>query len=165
MNWLDITLLCLAGVGFVKGLFDGFVKQVASLIALAVGIYFCGEAADWVRGYILATGWFPEEGITILSYIAGFLLIVGLMLLVGEVINRVIDVTPLSIANHATGGFFGLFVTLLFASLFLNLLEYVDRGGVFISRQSKVESRFYNVVREVLPTIYPQSLFTKGANE
>ena len=55
MNWLDITLLCLAGVGFVKGLFDGFVKQVASLIALAVGIYFCGEAADWVRGYILAT--------------------------------------------------------------------------------------------------------------
>ena len=59
MNWLDITLLCLAGVGFVKGLFDGFVKQVASLIALAVGIYFCGEAADWVRGYILATGWLP----------------------------------------------------------------------------------------------------------
>lgn len=26
MNWLDITLLCLAGIGFVKGLFDGIIK-------------------------------------------------------------------------------------------------------------------------------------------
>ena len=33
MNWLDITLLCLAGIGFVKGLFDGIIKQVVSLIA------------------------------------------------------------------------------------------------------------------------------------
>lgn len=162
MNWLDITLLCLAGIGFVKGLFDGLVKQVVSLIALVVGIFFCGHAADWLRGYIVATGWFPEEGVTILSYLAGFLLIVGLMLLVGEILHRLIDVTPLSVANHAAGGFFGLCVTLLFVSLFLNLLDYIDRGGVFISRQSKIESRFYYGIKDVVPTIYPQSLFTKG---
>ena len=36
MNWLDITLLCLAGIGFVKGLFDGIIKQVVSLIALVM---------------------------------------------------------------------------------------------------------------------------------
>ena len=34
MNWLDIILVCLAGIGFVKGLFDGVIKQVVSLIAL-----------------------------------------------------------------------------------------------------------------------------------
>ena len=28
MNWLDVILLCLAGFGFVKGLFDGVIKQV-----------------------------------------------------------------------------------------------------------------------------------------
>ena len=52
MNWLDITLLCLAGIGFVKGLFDGVIKQVVSLIALLVGIFFCTKAALWLRGYI-----------------------------------------------------------------------------------------------------------------
>ena len=57
MNWLDITLLCLAGIGFVKGLFDGVIKQVVSLIALLVGIFFCTKAALWLRGYILALGW------------------------------------------------------------------------------------------------------------
>ena len=40
MNWLDITLLCLAGIGFVKGLFDGIIKQVVSLIALVIAIFF-----------------------------------------------------------------------------------------------------------------------------
>ena len=74
MNWLDITLLCLAGIGFVKGLFDGVIKQVVSLIALLVGIFFCTKAALWLRGYILALGWFPEQGVTVLSYVAGFLL-------------------------------------------------------------------------------------------
>lgn len=40
MNWLDIVLVCLAGIGFVKGLFDGVIKQVVSLIALVVAIFF-----------------------------------------------------------------------------------------------------------------------------
>ena len=49
MNWLDITLLCLAGIGFVKGLFDGIIKQVVSLIALVIAIFFCGKAAAWLK--------------------------------------------------------------------------------------------------------------------
>ena len=90
MNWLDITLLCLAGIGFVKGLFDGIIKQVVSLIALVIAIFFCGKAAAWLKGYILALGWFPEEGVTILSYIAGFILIMGVFILAGELVTKVV---------------------------------------------------------------------------
>ena len=117
MNWLDITLLCLAGIGFVKGLFDGIIKQVVSLIALVIAIFFCGKAAAWLKGYILALGWFPEEGVTILSYIT---------------------------------------------SLLLNALEFVDRGSVLIHRQSKIESRFYYSVKQIVPTIFPHNLFSLG---
>ena len=93
MNWLDITLLCLAGIGFVKGLFDGIIKQVVSLIALVIAIFFCGKAAAWLKGYILALGWFPEEGVTILSYIAGFILIMGVFILAGELVTKVVGDT------------------------------------------------------------------------
>lgn len=106
MNWLDITLLCLAGIGFVKGLFDGIIKQVVSLIALVIAIFFCGKAAAWLKGYILALGWFPEEGVTILSYIAGFILIMGVFILAGELVTKVVGATPLSVINHLFGGFF-----------------------------------------------------------
>ena len=161
MNWLDITLLCLAGIGFAKGLFDGIIKQVVSLIALVVGIFFCGKAADWLKGYIIATGWFPAEGVTVLSYLAGFLLIVGVLLLVGEIVHRIVGATPLSLLNHLGGGLFGLMLTTLFASLVLNVLEFVDRGGVWISREAKVESRLYYGIKEIIPTIFPHNLFTK----
>lgn len=161
MNWLDITLLCLAGIGFVKGLFDGVIKQVVSLIALLVGIFFCTKAALWLRGYILALGWFPEQGVTVLSYVAGFLLIVGVILLAGEILTRVVGATPLSVLNHLAGGVLGLCFMMAFISLLLNSMEMIDKGSVLIPRQAKVESRFNNSVKEIIPTIYFQNLFFK----
>ena len=161
MNWLDITLLCLAGIGFVKGLFDGVIKQVVSLIALLVGIFFCTKAALWLRVYILALGWFPEQGVTVLSYVAGFLLIVGVILLAGEILTRVVGATPLSVLNHLAGGVLGLCFMMAFISLLLNGMEMIDKGSVLIPRGAKVESRFYNSVKEIIPTIYFQNLFFK----
>lgn len=162
MNWLDITLLCLAAIGLMKGLFDGVIKQVVSLIALVVAIFLCGKVAAWLKGHILLLGWFPEQGVTILSYILGFLLIVGIVILAGEVVHKVVGVTPLSVLNHIAGGIFGLLVMIVFVSLLLNLLEIVDRGSVLISLESKVESRFYDPVKQILPTIYPSDLFSMG---
>ena len=165
MNWLDIVLLCLAAIGLIKGLFDGVIKQVVSLIALVAAIFLCGKVAAWLEGYILSTGWFPEQGVTIISYILGFILIVGILLLVGEILNRVIDVTPLSILNHLAGGIFGLLLVVVFTSLLLNLLEIIDRGSVLIPVQSKVESRLYYPVKQIVPTIYPAKLFSSEEGE
>ena len=50
MNWLDLVLLCLAGFGFVKGLFDGVIKQVVSLIALLAAIFCCAEVQGGCGG-------------------------------------------------------------------------------------------------------------------
>jgi membrane protein required for colicin V production len=158
MNWLDITLLCLAGIGFIKGLFDGVVKQVVSLVALVAAIFFCTKAAAWLRGYIIGWG-LPEQGVTVLSYILGFLLIVGILLLAGEIMHRVIGATPLSILNHIGGGFLGLLIMVLFISLLFNLMEIMDRGSVLISAETKIESLFYYTVKQIIPTIYPRGLF------
>ncbi|MCD7916627.1 MAG: CvpA family protein [Tannerellaceae bacterium] len=93
MNWLDILLLCLAGIGFMEGLFDGVIKQVVSLIALIVAIFFCGKVAVWLRDYIVALDWIPGEWVTLVSYVAAFLLIIGVVLLAGEIVHRVIGIT------------------------------------------------------------------------
>ena len=159
MNWLDILLLLLVGLGFVKGLFDGVVKQVVSLIAFIAAVLFCAEAAAWLRGYILALGWFPENGVTIVSYVLGFTLILVLFNLAGYLISRLVDTTPLSLLNHLGGGLFGFIFILFFSSLTLNVLEYIDPGSVVIPREAKVESHLYYPVVEVVPTIFPVGLF------
>ena len=159
MNWLDIVFLCLAGIGFLKGLFDGLIKQVVSLIALLVGLFFSAQAAALLEKHIAALGWFPEQGVTILSYIAGFLLIVGIVLLAGEIINRVVGVTPLGIINHLSGGLIGCCFMLVFLSLLLNGLETIDKGSVLLPMQAKVESVLYTYIKGILPTISFHHLF------
>lgn len=162
MNWLDIIILCLAGIGIVKGLFDGIIKQVISLIALVAGIIFCGMAAAWLRDYMIALDWFPEQGITILSFVLGFLMIAGLVLLAGEIVHRLVGATPLSIINHIAGGVFGLVVMILFLSLFFNFLEIIDTGSVIVKMQTKMDSRLYYTIKEIVPTIFPHNLFSLG---
>lgn len=142
-----------------KGLFDGVVKQAVSLIALFAAVFFCGEAAHWLRSYLVALGWFPEQGVTILSYILAFAMIVGLFRLAGNLISRTIDATPLSVLNHLGGGLAGLLLYLLFASVTLNVVEYIDPGSVLIPREAKVESHFYHPIVEIVPTIFPSRLF------
>ena len=49
MNWLDITLLCLAGIGFVKGLFDHQTGCFAySPFGRDLFLYEGGTLAAWI---------------------------------------------------------------------------------------------------------------------
>lgn len=162
MNWLDITILCLAGIGVAKGLFDGVIKQVVSLIALVAGLVLCTKVALWLRGYIIELDWFPLEGINIISYVLAFLLIVAVCLLAGEIVHRLIEATPLSLINHIVGGIFGLIIMILFLSLCLNFLELIDTNSILIKVETKIESRFYYSIKEILPTIFPNNLFSIG---
>lgn len=162
MNTLDIILLCIAGAGFVKGLVDGVVKQVVSLIALIAAVLLCGETAYMLRSYIISLGIFPQNGITIISYILAFIMIVGLLKIAGNLLDRLIDSTPLSVLNHIGGGFIGFVIIILFMSLTFNIIEFIDPGSVLIPRQAKVESLFYQPLIEIVPTIFPSHLFEES---
>jgi membrane protein required for colicin V production len=100
MNWLDIVILCLLGVGLIKGLYDGVIKQVVSLVALIVGIYLCSGVAKWLCDYLIQLDWFPQGAVVVASYFLGFIIIVGIIVLAGRIVHRIIDATPLSIFNH-----------------------------------------------------------------
>jgi len=159
MNWLDIIIIVLCVAGLVKGLFDGMIKQVVALLALIIGIYLCSGVAIWLQDYLAQLEWFPPKGVIPASYFLGFILIVGIVLAAGNIIHRLISVTPLSILNHLTGGVVGLILMVLFISVVLNLLEVVDHSSFILSPEIKVESRFYLVIKNIIPDIFPGDLF------
>ncbi|MDO4704261.1 CvpA family protein [Tannerella sp.] len=161
MNWLDIVIICLVGAGFLKGWADGFIRQIVALLALLAAIYLCSKVAVFIREYILQTGWFPENSVTIISYVVAFVCILMIVTLVGGWIHKVMEATPLSLANHLAGAVFGTVIALFLVSLTLNLLEGVDRRSVILTQQTKVESRLYDYVKEAVPAIYPADLFVR----
>jgi len=159
MNWLDITILCLCGVGLIKGLFDGMIKQIVALVALIIGLYLCSGVAGWLCGYSSQLSWFPPNAAVPVSYFLGFVLIVGIVLLAGNIIHRLISVTPLSILNHLIGGIVGLVLMILIISIILNIMEVVDTQSTVLSQEIKVESRFYYLIKNIIPTVFPGNLF------
>ena len=160
MNWLDITLFCLLGIGFVKGLFDGFIKQVVSLIALAASIFFCGKLGDYLEVYMKELGWFPPEGVEIMSVIIAFLLILLILSTTGILLKKIVAATPLGPIDNFVGGVFGLGVWALFLSILLNIIETIDRKSILIKEEVKKESILYEPLNEIIQTIYPHNLFT-----
>ena len=159
MNWLDIVILCFLGAGLIKGLFDGVVKQVVALVALIVGIYLCSRTASWLCIYLVQLEWFPQEAVLFASYFLGFILIVGIILLAGSIVHRIVDATPLSIFNHIIGGLIGFVLMVVFISVMLTLIEMVDHQSALIPQEIKVESRFYYVIKNIIPNHFPGNLF------
>ena len=84
--------------------------------------------------------------------------------LVGGWVHKVMDATPLSFVNHLAGTVFDTVVALFIVSLTLNLLKGVNRRSVILTRQTKIESRLYDYVKEAVPAIYPADLFVRMKN-
>jgi len=159
MNWLDIVILVIAGAGLIKGLVDGMIKQFAALAALIAGFFLCHGIATGLHEWLTGFSWFPPKVAIIAAYILGFLIIAAVVLLAGIIVNKIIDVTPLSIVNHLVGGIVGIAMTVLFMSFLFNVIEKFDTTSAILPRESKVESRFYEYVRDIIPAVTPDSWF------
>jgi membrane protein required for colicin V production len=159
MNWLDIIIVCLAAVGLVKGLIDGMIRQIVSLVAFVAGIYLCHEVAEWLSGFLSQFDWYPKNYIGFTSYFIGFVLIVSVVIFAGKIVHKIISATPLSIFNHLTGGILGLVLMLLFISLVFNIIEVLDKNSSLLAQELKVESRFHYMIKNIIPSLLPGNLF------
>jgi len=161
VNWLDIVILCLVGAGLVKGFFDGMIKQVVAVVALIIGIYLSTGAAKWVSSYLTQLDWIPIQIIFPISYFLGFVIIVGVILLAGNIIHRLVSVTPLGIFNKIMGGLLGLFLMVFFMSFLFLIIERFDTNSALLPREIKIESRFYYVIKSIIPTVLPGNIFVE----
>ena len=155
MNWLDITIITCIGIGLIKGLFDGLIKQVVSLVGLILAILFAGRAATYL--YIIFNQWsfIPGNWNYPVCYAISFILILIVMALLGYLLNKIWELTTLGFLNKLAGGIAGSLISILCLSLLLNALVVFDGDSRIISKQDKMESSLFEGVREVVPFIYP----------
>lgn len=158
MNGLDIFIIACVAIGLIQGLFDGFIKQVISFIALLTAIFCAGRLAIPIRAYLLH--FISEESISLyiltgLSYILAFVFIVLVIVLGGKMVSLAVKMTPAKPLNMMLGGLFGFALWLLSLSILFNILSSLDKDSQLLSRQTKEKSVFYMKVKEVVPAIYP----------
>lgn len=159
MNWLDLSITVVAVIGLVKGLFDGFVKQVISFLSLIFAVFLAGRVAQPLRDYLIkfdtVMDIFSPSLLTGTCYVLAFILIIWVLYFFSRLLNKVINLTPAAILNIMLGGLFGLLFSVISLSILFNVLNALDADSDLISKQIKKESVLYEKVEDTVPTFYP----------
>ncbi|MFK7831859.1 MAG: CvpA family protein [Winogradskyella sp.] len=155
MSIIDIILAALLLFGFIRGLFKGLFVEVASLLALVLGVYgaihFSGFAANFLQAKV---DW-NEKNINIVAFAITFVVIVLAIGLAGKALTKLADFAALGIINKLAGGVFGALKFGLILSVVLTLFHKMNNTLPFMEKEDLEKSMLYHPVKSLAPTIFP----------
>lgn len=158
MTVIDIVLAALILFGLVRGFMKGLFVEVASLLALVLGVYgaihFSYFAADYLQD---KTDW-AEKTISLTAFAITFIVIVVLVAMTGKVLTKIADFAALGILNKLLGGVFGALKIAFILSVLLNFFDRMNNALPFVSKQTIEESMLYTPVKSIVPTIFTNTL-------
>src|SRR5512136_3116870 len=103
MNYIDLIIIVLLVFGLARGFINGFVKELASLLALIVGIWgaikFSTFTAEKLYDYFDMTG----KYVGIVAFLITFVIIVIIIHFIGLVIDKFADKVSLGFLNSVLG--------------------------------------------------------------
>lgn len=150
MTLLDILIFLVLGVGLLRGVTTGVIRQVASIVGLVVAFVVALELMQPV-GALVSDGLGVSEGV---APLLGFLLVfVGIEVVVFvsvRLLEALVGVLKLTLLNRALGGVFGTVKTAIFLSvvfLVLNAFNVLDA-------QARRSSVLYDPVASLLPATW-----------
>lgn len=155
MNWIDAVIIIVLVISMITGFTNGFVKEVASLAALILGIWgairFSSFTAAKLYDYFDMTG----QYVGIIAFIITFMIIVVCIHFIGIVADRIITSISLGFLNRLLGVAFGLLKSILIMSVVFVVLNVVDSKRPFLPRETIEKSMFYNPISDIAPALFP----------
>ena len=165
MNKIDIILLIILGFGLVRGFMRGLIIEMASLLAIVVGIYgaihfsfFTASLLDKILPAEKQTLEVVAFGITLI------VLVLGVMLL-AKILTKMIKAAELGFLNRLGGAFFGLLKSIVIVGSIFVFLERTFQTEKWLSTSALSESVLYNPVKSVSQVVYANVFPDKETEE
>ena len=153
MNIIDLILSIFLLLGIVRGIFKGFLVELAGLIALIAGVYaaihFSGATFDFLAIFF---SW-EEKVLSIIAFGLTFFIVALLISLIGRLLTRMVNLLALGLVNRLLGGIFGMLKMAFLASLFFMFLESFQLFEA--DKETRESSILYEPVHEFAPLFLP----------
>ena len=159
MQTIDIIIAVLLVIGFISGLRDGLVKQVAGLAGLIGGLLLGRTFYMPLGEWIVQTFSISAEAAHITAFITILVIVPLLFSLVGWLVSKILSAICLGWINRLLGGLVGVFKFALLAGVLITGIEFFDKHDSFISEQKKMDSVLY------YPIYDATSIFFDGVKE
>jgi len=155
MNWIDIVIIVLLIFGLARGFINGFIKELASLLALILGIWGAIKFSTFTAGrlydYFDMTG--PYVGI--IAFMVTFIIIVVIIHFLGLLLDKFVETISLGFLNSLLGLVFGVLKSALILSVIFVVLNAINVRHHFLPEEKIEQSKFYNPIADIAPAIFP----------
>lgn len=156
MSFIDIIFAVLLCIALYKGIKNGLFVELASLVALVIGIFIAIKFSYLIKE-ILETkvSWEPKY-IEIVAFAVTFLLVVLVIHLSAKLLTKIADFAYLGWLNKLAGAVFSCLKTILSLSVVILVFEKINLNNMLVKQETLDESIFYNPTKEISAFLYPK---------
>ena len=155
MNFIDYIIIVILILSLLGGYKNGLIAELASIAALILGIWGAIHFSQITTEQLIRYFKLQTEYLDIISFAVTFLIIVILVHIVADVVSKMVEPGLLGVFNKMGGVIVGLLRSLLFLSIMLMIFDRIDNDMHFIPENAKKESRMYESIRNLAPSIFP----------
>jgi membrane protein required for colicin V production len=161
---VDIILIIPLLWGAFKGFRKGLIVELASILAIILGVYACSQFSDLVAGF-LGTHLHSHVSSLYLSIISVIILFLGVVILtffIAKRIQKLAEALFLGIANRILGAIFGAFKWALLISFVLYFFDILNQKAGIVSQTSLEHSVVYGYLVKLAPLVMPTLIKSKA---
>ena len=158
MNSLDYILLIPLLYGLYRGFTKGLIIELASLLALTLGIYGALHFSSFTFEFLSDYVEIKTVYLQLASYGLTFLIIVMVISLTGKALTILIKLVALGFINRMMGAIFGSIKVLLILSVFILFFDRFNKQFGMVKDEVLNASLMYNPIRIQAEQFYPNVL-------
>ncbi|PID95010.1 MAG: colicin V production protein [Bacteroidetes bacterium] len=149
MNWLDIVILIPLLLFAFRGLKNGIIMEIFTLIALILGIWGALEFSFITEAYLIEQFQWNNKYLGIIALIITFTLVAVGVYLVGKIIQKLSHAVALGALDKLLGFLFGVMKGLLILALIAHIYHRFDPESHLIDEEVKEASFCYPILSEI----------------
>ena len=158
MNSLDYILLIPLLYGLYRGFTKGLIIELASLLALILGIYGALHFSSFTFEFLSDYVEIKTVYLQLASYGLTFLIIVMVISLTGKALTMLIKLVALGFINRMMGAIFGSIKVLLILAIFILFFDRFNKQFGMVKDEVLDASLLYNPIRIQAEQFYPNVL-------
>jgi len=161
MSALDIVFGILFLWSIYRGFTKGFIIQLATLVALLLGILGAIYFSDFTSEMLSTKLDFSNQYLPVIAFAITFVLIVIVIQLIARYFNNIAEDSALGPVNRVFGVLFSLVKMAFIISVIIVLINKANTKYNFMSEETKEKSYLYKPLSTFAPKIFPYLKFEK----
>lgn len=157
MNIIDLIILILLVLAIIKGLFDGFIKQIAAIGGIFLGFWLAYKFSGVVSPYI--TKWIPslnEAAVKAISFILVIIVAIIAVHFLALLVEKIIKISMLGWLNKILGVVISLVTFSIIIGLSLHIVLYINKHWfTIIPPETIASSKLFLPLSDLANTLFP----------